>query len=87
MSDIHQTIKAGADSICPGCAHYFVCRAVDNQPCNECNQYATAVRHGRWIDNGIQGSMLSGCSVCGFTCGAYTFKYCPNCGARMDGAE
>lgn len=45
------------------------------------------VRHGRWIDNGIQGSMLSGCSVCGFTCGAYTFKYCPNCGARMDGAE
>lgn len=41
------------------------------------------VRHGRWIDNGIQGSMLSGCSVCGFTCGAYTFKYCPNCGARM----
>lgn len=42
------------------------------------------VVHGRWIDNGIQGSMLSGCSVCGFTCGAYTFNYCPNCGAIMD---
>ena len=43
------------------------------------------VVHGRWVDNGIPGSMLSGCSVCGFTCGAYSFFYCPNCGARMDG--
>lgn len=42
------------------------------------------VVHGRWIDNGIPGSMLSGCSECGFTCGAYSFKYCPNCGAKMD---
>ena len=31
------------------------------------------VVHGRWVDNGIPGSMLSGCSVCGFTCGAYSF--------------
>lgn len=44
-----------------------------------------SVVHGRWVDNGIPGSMLSGCSVCGFTCGAYSFFYCPNCGARMDG--
>ena len=43
------------------------------------------VVHGRWVDNGIPGSMLSGCSVCGFTCGAYSFFYCPCCGARMDG--
>lgn len=41
------------------------------------------IPHGRWIDNGIPGSMLSGCSVCGFTCGAYAFNYCPNCGAKM----
>ena len=27
------------------------------------------VVHGRWVDNGIPDSMLSGCSVCGFTCG------------------
>ena len=44
------------------------------------------VVHGRWGDNGIPGSMLSGCSVCRFTCGASSFFYCPNCGARMDGA-
>ncbi len=43
------------------------------------------VVHGRWGDNGIPESMLSGCSVCGFTCGAYSFRYCPNCGAKMDG--
>ena len=43
------------------------------------------VVHGRWIGNGIPESVLRGCSVCGFTCGAPTFNYCPNCGAKMDG--
>ena len=45
----------------------------------------TPVVHGRWGNNGIPGSMLCGCSVCGFTCGASSFFYCPNCGAKMDG--
>lgn len=45
------------------------------------------VVHGRWGSNGIPDSMLSACSVCGFGCGAYSFRYYPNCGARMDGAE
>ncbi len=45
------------------------------------------VVHGQWGDNGIPGSMLSGCSICGFTCGASSFFYCPSCGARMDGGE
>ena len=43
------------------------------------------VEHGRWVDNGIPDSVLCGCSVCGFTCGASSFFYCPNCGAMMDG--
>ena len=43
------------------------------------------VRHGRWkpYDDAIHA-----CSICGFTSHrAYdkVFKYCPNCGARMDG--
>ena len=42
------------------------------------------VVHGRWVDNGIPDSMLSGCSVCGFTCGSSSFFYCPKCGAKMD---
>ena len=46
---------------------------------------AEPVKHGRWVDNGIPESILSKCSVCGFSCGAYTFNYCPNCGAKMDG--
>lgn len=45
------------------------------------------VVHGRWVDNGIPGSMLSGCSVCGFSCGAFSFSYCPHCGAKMDKEE
>lgn len=45
---------------------------------------AEPVKHGRWIDNGIYDSMLSACSICGYSCGAYSFNYCPNCGARMD---
>ena len=45
------------------------------------------VRHGRWVDNGIPDSILSGCSVCGFTCGSSSFFYCPNCGAKMDESD
>lgn len=43
------------------------------------------VRHGRWIKpTRVPDSMLDECSLCGFDCGAYTFNYCPNCGALMD---
>lgn len=47
----------------------------------------TDVVHGRWVDNGIPDSILCGCSVCGFTCGASNFFYCPMCGAKMDGGN
>lgn len=39
------------------------------------------------VHNGIEGSMLVKCSVCGFDCGANSFSYCPNCGARMRQAK
>lgn len=42
------------------------------------------VVHGRWIESDIPGSMLDKCTECGFRCGAYTFRFCPNCGAKMD---
>ena len=45
------------------------------------------VVHGKWGDNVIEGSMLVKCSVCGFDCGANSFSYCPNCGAKMDGGK
>ena len=44
------------------------------------------VRHGKWIrPTRVPDSMLDECSICGFDTGAFTFNYCPNCGARMDG--
>ena len=45
------------------------------------------VVHGEWGDNGVADSMLVKCSVCGFDCGANSFSYCPNCGAKMDGGK
>ena len=43
------------------------------------------VRHGPWInDIGYAGWT---CSECGDHEGNKTDKYCPNCGARMDGEE
>ena len=40
--------------------------------------------HGSWRSSDVPGSMLSTCSRCGFNTGAYSFRYCPHCGARMD---
>lgn len=41
---INQKIQGGKESICQSCAHRFVCRAYDNQPCVECNHFLTVVR-------------------------------------------
>jgi hypothetical protein len=38
---------------------------------------------GHWIPSHIPESILDECSECGFSCGAFTFNYCPNCGCRM----
>ena len=43
---------------------------------------AVPVRHGKWIDNGIEGTW-DHCSVCGERA-IDLYDFCPNCGARMD---
>lgn len=54
------------------------------------------VVHGRWEEMHYEGGILDGtnfdrCSVCGYErvfdnpALKTVFKYCPNCGARMDG--
>ena len=46
------------------------------------------VVHGRWIHKGQRvhlGVNWWACSVCGDESGAQWMRYCPNCGARMDG--
>lgn len=49
---------------------------------------------GRWIRGALQnGERLSKCSACGERCrvptcvGKPIYDYCPNCGAKMKGAE
>lgn len=40
---IRQRISRNEKSICEKCSHKRVCRAIDNQPCFECNQFAEEV--------------------------------------------
>ena len=47
MLDISDAIEQGISnnekSICEKCSHKRVCRAIDNQPCFECNQFEQEV--------------------------------------------
>ena len=45
------------------------------------------VVRGKWLPSDIPDSILDKCSECGFDTGAFTFHYCPNCGAKMDGGQ
>lgn len=94
MSDIHQTLKAGAKSICLDCAHKNVCKATKNQPCIECDQYMSPERVGEWVPVIVKRENWKGvlhdfyqpfsCSIC---LAPNTFMgksdYCPHCGAKM----
>ena len=53
-------------------------------PYEEIKELAPVV-HGRKIEDGDIGWFWL-CSLCG-ECLPYGANYCPNCGARMDGAE
>jgi hypothetical protein len=83
--------EATVKAFCEKCRGYYDGHCIHKGECDiDVIQTAPAadvqpVKHGRWIDNGICDSMLSACSICGYSCGAYSFNYCPNCGARMDG--
>ena len=57
---------------------------------------AVEVVHGRWKEMHYEGGILDGtnfdrCSICGYErvfddpAIKTVFKYCPNCGAKMDG--
>ena len=53
---------------------------------------AEPVRHGYWENaNGRPKTYIRKCSVCGkeaYFCGrGCSYKYCPNCGAKMGGGE
>lgn len=65
-------------------------RAIDYVINNAPAVDAEVVRHGRWISENIRKkSYLRQCSVCNkiaYFCGTgCSYKYCPNCGTKMDG--
>ena len=43
----------------------------------------TSEVYGEWIDSHVPGSTLSECSLCHYDCGAWSMKFCPNCGHPM----
>ena len=49
---------------------------------------APVAENGRWIEESDRERHWH-CSVCGYTAGiaAKTYKYCPNCGAKMEDGE
>ena len=88
-------------SKCNNCYHRKVCiDGANYKTAESCKHYVSAadvqeVKHGRWIperdpdeNNRIQ---CFHCSVCDddyHYIGAFVAtKYCPNCGARMDGEK
>ena len=82
MEEFDKTEKALEDTFCqPGWGTAKIC--VKTFPTVD----AAPVVHGKWIDNGVPESVLSKCSVCGYSCGSSSFNFCPNCGAKMDGGD
>ena len=50
------------------------------------------VKHGHWIHSSSTAYLTVSCSECGYKVNHFlstwqTAKYCPNCGARIDGVE
>ena len=85
---------------CKACGEWFG-TATPQDLCPTCERalkrlggYVEPVRHGRWEDwwPGI-GLIMTGeemlyrCSVCDAKYSTVENKYCPNCGAKMDGEE
>ena len=72
------------DPVRDGCAWY---RAADVWACIEREPTVDAVEvvHGRWVKNGWNDYSCSACRGQFIGHGAFGWKYCPNCGAKMDG--
>ena len=59
----------------------------DTADCYEKEYLTSAERKGKWMPSHIEESILTECTNCGFDRGAYSFNFCPNCGAHMEGEE
>ena len=81
---------------CKACGHWFVKIKPHEELCDKCESalyrlsgYVAPVVHGRWdrvipSKSAAKWSSKVSCSVC-HNVGYNHFKYCTNCGAKMDG--
>ena len=86
-----EKIKITADTMIADGECYVPLAAVKQAIARTPTADAQEVRHGRWISNELGGYKWAYyCSECEWIDG-YPFndrhKYCPNCGAKMDGKE
>lgn len=93
--DIDDTVKTfeklhGEESTLLNCYNAdWIFSFLESQPTADVQE----VRHGRWINESRQmyGPISAQCSVCELFSGTWLrnapYKYCPHCGAKMDGKE
>lgn len=71
---IKQKIQGGKKSICDSCTHRNVCKAIDNQPCTECNHYQCTAdvepvvrcrecKHHYWVQEPCHGKSVHYCKL------------------------
>ena len=95
---VYNTLKAKycdecTDEKCQMCEYADIMFVLDNLPIAD----VQPIRHGRWEEieeYGGWGDTYFRCSICGDewdldagTPAENGMKYCPNCGARMDGEQ
>ncbi len=91
----HYPLRGVMGSIENGMFTVGIQQAVDEQPTID----AVPVVHGRWekeypmvakhfkLTDGTFAEYLSRCSNCGAIYQYAPYRYCPSCGAKMDGGE
>ena len=72
-----ETDYGGENDFCRGMRKAL--RIIENMPCAD----VQPVKRGQWI--GVDYDTFFKCSECGHMTDWQRYKYCPYCGARMDG--
>lgn len=94
FSACHLWAVAISTDVAPQCPQFEPARYASLADLHEMHQMAKGelvpVVHGRWEScyedwrHQLEGNK---CSVCGFEYFGNLFKFCPNCGAKMDGGS
>lgn len=75
---------------CEICFKADVCRYYEPKSTVACEHYSAPVHHGHWIlvNRPVDLIDWEECSVCGYENFYFSrFKFCPNCGAKMEDEE